>query len=133
MEICYLGVGSNLGDRRKNIMSAISKIRLLERTNIIKASSLFETAPVGGPRRQRKFLNAALKIKTAIPPLTLLKKLQSIEKCLGRKKGVVNGPRVIDLDILLYGARLIRTKSLVVPHPRMFFRDFVLRPLGEII
>lgn len=133
MVTCYLGIGSNLGERRKNISSAIKKIKALKDTKVIKISSLIETEPVGGPAGQPKFLNGALKIKTNLPPLTLLKGIKKIEKELGRDKTVRYGPRVIDLDILLYADKIIKTKTLTIPHPKMFIRDFVIRPLSEII
>lgn len=133
MNICYIGIGSNLDNRRKNIMSAIQKIKKLEHTTVIKVSKLIETEPQGGPAGQGKFLNGALKVKTSLFPLTLLKKLKNIEKELGREKTVRNGPRIIDLDILFYGDKIINTKGLIIPHPRVFERDFVIRPLSEII
>jgi len=133
MEICYLGAGSNVGNRRRNIKQAVSRISLLENTELLQESAFIQTAAVGGPAGQPKFLNAALKIRTGLAPLKLLKELKSIEKELGRTKGRRNGPRTIDLDILLYGDRVIRAKKLAIPHPRMFVRDFVIRPLSEII
>lgn len=133
MKICYIGIGSNLGDRRKNIKIAVEKIKELKDTQVIKVSKIFETEPVGGPVAQEKYLNGALKISTALAPKALLKGLQRIEIELGRKKTVRNAPRVIDLDILFYADRIIRTKDLIVPHPRLFEREFVLKPLGQII
>ena len=133
MEICYLGVGSNVGNRGLNIKQAIRKINLLKDTRVLKTSRLIQTAPVGGAANQPKFLNAALKINTGLSPLKLLKELKSIEKELGRVKGVRNAPRTIDLDILLYGDKVIRGKKLIIPHPRMFARDFVIKPLAEVI
>ena len=133
MTVCYLGIGSNMGDRRKNIALAISKIKALDNTAIMKVSNIIETEPVGGPAAQGKFLNSALKIKTALPPLRLLKALKKIEKALGRTKTVRNGPRVIDLDILFYGDKIIKRKDLTVPHPRIFERQFVIKPLFEVI
>lgn len=133
MTICYLGLGSNLGNRRDNIKQAVRKIGLLKNTRVLKQSSLIQTEPLGGPSGQPKFLNAALKISTRLSPLTLLKNLKTIEKELGRIKSARYGPRKIDLDILLYGDRVIRGKGLVIPHPRMFARSFVTRPLAEII
>ncbi|MDD4953730.1 MAG: 2-amino-4-hydroxy-6-hydroxymethyldihydropteridine diphosphokinase [Candidatus Omnitrophica bacterium] len=132
MFICYLGIGSNLGQRRENIELAVKKINSLKSTKVIKLSGIIETKPQGGPP-QPKFLNAALKIKTGLAPLTLLKKLKNIEQELGRIKTVRNGPRAIDLDILLYADKIIKRKELIVPHPRMFERDFVIRPLSEVI
>ena len=133
MFVCYLGIGSNLGNRRKNIKEAIRKINLLRETKVIRVSEIIETNPVGGPPNQGKFLNAALKIKTRVSPLKLLENLKNIEKELGRTKTVRYGPRVIDLDILFYADKAINRKRLHVPHPKLFKRQFVLRPLLEII
>lgn len=133
MVTCFLGIGSNLGDRRKNIRLALQEISALEGTKILKISRIIETRPVGGVPAQGKFLNAALKIKTSLSPVKLLKKLKGIEKKLGRKKTVRYGPRVIDLDILFYADRIISRKELKVPHPKIFERDFVIRPLSEVI
>lgn len=133
MAICYLGIGSNLGNRRKNIKLAIKKISALKGNRIIKEARLFETLPVGGPSGQPDYLNTALKIKTNIPPLTLLKKLKKIEIEMGRAPSVRFGPRIIDLDILLYGDKVINSRKLTIPHPRMFKRDFVLKPLKEVL
>jgi 2-amino-4-hydroxy-6-hydroxymethyldihydropteridine diphosphokinase len=133
MLTCYLGIGSNLGDRRKNIRLAIKKINALKDTEVVKVSKIIETKPVGGPR-QGKFLNAALKIKTNFGPLTLLKELKKIEKELGRNSDNIRyGPRTIDLDILFYADRIINRKNLKVPHPKMFERQFVIKPLSEVI
>ncbi|MCX5695097.1 MAG: 2-amino-4-hydroxy-6-hydroxymethyldihydropteridine diphosphokinase [Candidatus Omnitrophica bacterium] len=133
MVTCYLGVGSNLGNRRKNIKEAVRKINLLKNTRVLKQSRLILTNPVGGPGGQPKFLNAAFKIKTGLTPFGLLKALKNIEKQLGRLTSVRNGPRKIDLDILLYGDKIIDRKGLIIPHPRLFTRDFVIRPLIEVI
>jgi len=133
MEICYVGLGSNLGNRRQNIMLAIKRIGSLENTKVARISRFIETSPVGGPAGQGKFLNAAARVATSIPPLRFLKELKKIESDLGRRKTVRNGPRVIDLDILFYGRRVVNTKLLTIPHPRMFMRDFVLKPLSEIL
>lgn len=133
MVTCYLGIGSNLGDRRGNIRLSIKKINSLKGTKIIKLSRMIETNPVGGPKKQRKFLNAALKIKTSLTPFNLLKNLKKIEQDLGRTKTVRWGPRTIDLDILFYSGRAVNSKNLKIPHPRIFQRDFVIRPLLEIL
>ena len=134
MVVCYLGLGSNLGNRRKNIKQAVRKINALTGTRALELSRIIETEPAGGPAKQNKFLNAALKIKTNLSALTLLKKLKTIEEESGRPaRHRKNWPRFIDLDILFYGDRIINTKILQVPHPRMFERDFVLRPLSEIV
>jgi 2-amino-4-hydroxy-6-hydroxymethyldihydropteridine diphosphokinase len=133
MVTCYLGIGSNIGNRRVNLRKAIKEIKCLNDTRVIKVSKAIETKPVGGPKKQGKFLNAALKIKTDIPPLVLLKFLKIIEKELGRIKTVRNGPRVIDLDILFYGDLIINKKTLRIPHPKISEREFVIKPLSEII
>ncbi|MCX5703328.1 MAG: 2-amino-4-hydroxy-6-hydroxymethyldihydropteridine diphosphokinase [Candidatus Omnitrophica bacterium] len=133
MVVCYLGIGSNLGARRLNIRLAIKKINSLKDTKVIKISRIIETNPVGGPPKQAKFLNAALKIKTSLAPAALLKKLKLIEGELGRTKTVRYGPRTMDLDILFYGDRVVNTKTLKIPHPKVFEREFVIRPLLEVI
>ncbi|MDD5476590.1 MAG: 2-amino-4-hydroxy-6-hydroxymethyldihydropteridine diphosphokinase [Candidatus Omnitrophica bacterium] len=133
MVICYLGVGTNLGNRRKNIGLAFKKINALKNTRIIKESGFFDFPPVGGPAGQPNYLNAAIKIQTNFSPLNLLKKLKEIEKELGRAKTARFGPRVIDLDILLYADRSIKSKTLTIPHARMFCRNFVIEPLKEVL
>ncbi|MFH1281788.1 MAG: 2-amino-4-hydroxy-6-hydroxymethyldihydropteridine diphosphokinase, partial [Candidatus Omnitrophota bacterium] len=105
MVICYLGVGSNLGQRGKNIKLAAKLIGALKDTKVIKISRFFNSLPCGGPEGQPNFINAVLKIKTNFSPVGLLKKLKKIENKLGRIPTVRFGPRVIDLDILLYGDR----------------------------
>ncbi len=133
MVICYLGVGSNLGERRKNIKLAIKSVGALRDTKVIRKSGLSNTSPCGGPKSQPDYLNAALKIQTGLSPAILLKKLKNIESKIGRTPGVRFGPRLIDLDILLYGDKIIRSRDLIVPHPRMFSRDFVIKPLLEVL
>ncbi len=131
MAIVYLGIGSNLGNRSENIESAIT---LLSENNItvLRRSGLKETSPVGGPAGQPNFLNGVLKVKTNLLPQQLLDAIKKIERKLGRKKTVPNGPRPIDLDILLYDQLKLQTLRLTIPHPRMLERDFVLEPLKEI-
>ncbi len=134
MAICYLGVGSNLGERRKNIKLALQKINRLKEIKIIKVSKIIESEPVGGPTGQGKFLNAVLKIKTNLTPSNLLKKLKIIETELGRpKRHIRYGPRTMDLDILFYGDKMIKKRGLEIPHPRIFEREFVIRPLLQVI
>jgi 2-amino-4-hydroxy-6-hydroxymethyldihydropteridine diphosphokinase len=133
MAICYLGLGANLGNRKENIKLAIEKIDALKNTRVLRKSKIMENLPVGGPAGQGNFLNADLKIDTKLPALTLLNKLKEIESQMGRKKTVRFGPRIIDLDILLYGDKLMRSKKLIIPHPRMFGRDFVIKPLAEVL
>lgn len=134
MVICYLGIGSNLGNRQKFIRLALQKINQLKSTKIIKVSKIIETKPIGGPVGQGKFLNAALKLRTNLAPSNLLKELKRIEQELGRpKRHIRYGSRTIDLDILFYGDRLINRKDLKVPHPKIFEREFVMKPLLEIL
>jgi len=127
----FLGLGSNLGDREKNIQEAL---RLLGENNLVKGvktSSLYETEPEG-VKEQPLFLNGVLEMETDLSPRALLDTLQAIEKQLGRKKGRKWGPRIIDLDILLYGQLIIKEKNLEIPHPLLTQRSFVLIPLAEI-
>jgi len=133
MNICYLGIGSNLGERKKNIDLAVENIKKIKHTHFIKLAPVIETEPQGGPKGQGKYLNTVAKIKTSLSPFSLLKELKKIEKKLGRTKTVRNGPRVIDLDILLYADKVINTKRLKIPHPRLFLREFVLEPLSKLI
>lgn len=130
MPTVYLGLGSNLGDRQQNIAQAICELEKAG-LQIIKLSTLIETDPVGGPA-QGKFLNAVLKAKTLFAPHDLLNHIHAIEKTLGRVRTVKNGPRTIDIDILLYDRLRIESPELSIPHPRMKERDFVLTPLREI-
>jgi len=134
MAICYLGVGANLGDRRKNIDLAAQKINQLSDTRIIKKARIIETKAVGGPKSQPNFLNTAFKIRTKLSPQVLLGKLKKIERELGRKKQAARyGPRPIDLDILFYADKVVNTNKLKIPHPKVFQREFVLRPLSELL
>jgi len=131
---CYIALGSNLGNRRNYLSAAFNKIKRLKGVKPIKISRVIETPPVGMPKKQPKFLNAALKIKTSLTPIKLLKCLQRVEEELGRpSRHSRSGNRAIDLDILLYGDKVIRTRRLIIPHPRMFKRDFVIKPLSEVI
>ncbi|MDP2980610.1 MAG: 2-amino-4-hydroxy-6-hydroxymethyldihydropteridine diphosphokinase [Candidatus Omnitrophota bacterium] len=130
--LCYIGIGSNLGDREKYIENAIEKLKNIEGVEVKRVSNIHETEPVGGPR-QGKYLNAAIEIETGLKPRELLAKLQDIEKQLGRKRTVKNAPRTIDLDILLYGDNKIDEPDLKIPHPGMREREFVMKPLIEIM
>jgi len=128
----YLGLGSNLGDRRRNLEAALDALRAHPQIAVTAVSSFLETDPVGGPPGQGKFLNAAAGIETDLAPEAILEELKRIERALGRKPGPRWGPREIDLDILLYGEEIVKTEALVIPHPRMRERRFVLEPLAEI-
>ena len=131
MVTCYIALGSNLGDRRSYIESAIRKIRTLNETKVKKVSSVIETDPQGGPP-QGPYLNAVLEAQTNLTPYQLLLELRKIESLLGRVRQVVKGPRTIDLDILTYEDICLNETALCIPHPRMLERDFVLVPLKEI-
>jgi len=133
MAVCYLGIGTNLGNRKENIKLAVKKVHALKDTRVLKESKVTESLPVGGPAGQRRYLNAALKIDTQLPALALLRQLKEIESQMGRKKTMRFGPRIIDLDILLYADKVIKSKKLTIPHLRMFERDFVVKPLKEIL
>ena len=126
-----LGIGSNLGDREQNIDAALELLSDACPLEVIAVSKFIETEPVGGPP-QGRYLNGVAEICTRLGPQALLEGLPRIEAQLGRVRSVVNGPREIDLDILLYGAEVVRESSLEIPHPRMLEREFVLEPLAEI-
>jgi 2-amino-4-hydroxy-6-hydroxymethyldihydropteridine diphosphokinase len=126
----FLGLGSNLGDREAAIDEALRQ--LAERGfETERRSSLWLTEPVGGPP-QGWFLNAAAGGRTALAPEALLEACLEVERALGRVRTVPNGPRTIDVDLLLYGEQRIERPGLVVPHPRLHERRFVLAPLAEI-
>ncbi len=126
----YLGIGSNMGNRDEHIRQALHYIEE-ESMTILKQSSVIETDPVGGPP-QGKFLNLVIEIETSLKPHDLLHTLKNIEHKLGRVKTIQDGPRPIDLDILLYDNKTLTTPELTIPHPRMFQRSFVMTPLKEI-
>ncbi|MBM3155764.1 MAG: 2-amino-4-hydroxy-6-hydroxymethyldihydropteridine diphosphokinase [Chloroflexi bacterium] len=125
----YLGLGSNLGDRMGNLESAVE--RLSEKVTINKISSVYETDPLYNTE-QPMFLNAVLRGVTRLAPLELLNFVKGIESALGRQPSFRNAPRLIDIDILFYGKRVIQTGELTVPHPHIAERAFVLVPLAEI-
>ncbi len=127
----YIGLGSNLGDRYGNITRAIDKICLLPHTRVERQSGNYLTAPVG-PQDQPDFVNAAIETVTEMSPRELLNALKGIEKSLGREQTCRWGPRIIDLDILLYDDLVIEEEDLNIPHPEMHKRRFVLEPLCEI-
>lgn len=129
MPNALIALGSNLGDREKNIKNALESIG--KRCRILKHSSIYESKAMYY-EKQPDFLNSVIEIETRLKPRDLLKFLKTIEKKLGRKKAVRYGPRTIDLDILLYGDQVIKQKDFEVPHPRMHERLFVLKPLAEI-
>lgn len=127
----YVGLGSNLGDREAMIRLAIDDLARLPETTLAKASSLYDTEPVGEVD-QPNFLNAVAALDTSLPARQLLWNLQLIEKRLGRVRSQKWGPRTIDLDLLLYGSLILEEPDLRVPHPELTRRSFVLVPLVEI-
>ena len=126
-----VALGANLGERRSSIEHAVAKIAAIPGVSDARCSSLFETAPVGGPP-QPDYLNAALALNTTLPCASLFASLVAIENELGRTRTVRFGPRTIDIDLLLYGMESLDTPDLIVPHPRMHERRFVLEPLAEV-
>jgi len=128
----YIGIGSNLGDRKEYIERAIEMLKESGNIKVEKVSRLYETEAVGGPP-QGKFLNGVIKIETDFSPRELLNRLKRIEKELGRIERIKDGPRTIDLDILIYGDLHIEEENLVIPHPRMNERAFVKRPLNDLL
>lgn len=128
--IAYLSLGSNLGDREKNLREAIT--RLGELGSIGKVSALYETEPVEVAGQQPWFLNSALTMETELTPLEFLKSMLAIEQAMGRKRIEPKGPRTIDMDIIFFGDEVLDTQELSLPHPAMQHRRFVLAPLAEI-
>jgi len=128
----YVGLGSNLGDRAGAIAAAVERLRRTPGVRVGAVSPLFENPAVGGPADSPTFMNAAAGVLTTLSPLELLHDLQAIEADLGRVRLERWGPRTIDLDLLLYGDRVIASAELTVPHPLMHARRFVLQPLAEI-
>lgn len=133
MALVYFGLGTNLGDKEKNLCLAIDKIR--ERIGRITSQSAFYASEPWGFESANSFLNAVVCAETSISPLQLMEETQEIEKEIGRNKKSVNGTysdRVIDIDILLYDDLILSTESLTIPHPLMTERLFVMKPLWEI-
>jgi 2-amino-4-hydroxy-6-hydroxymethyldihydropteridine diphosphokinase len=132
MATSFIGIGSNLGNRKLYIKKALELIERSRGVAIEKISSIYETEPVGKPFGQRKFLNGVIKIRTSLRPFALLSLLQHIEDTLERKRSEKNAPRTIDLDILTYGEQIFSDGELFIPHPRFDKRDFVLKGFCEI-
>ncbi len=130
--IAYLGLGANLGDREENIRAALAALGSTDGVSITRVSSLLENPAVGGPAGSPAFLNGAAEISTTLGSHALLHRTLEIEKGLGRTRVHKWEPRTIDIDILLFGDQIISSQELVVPHPLMHERRFVLEPLAEI-
>jgi 2-amino-4-hydroxy-6-hydroxymethyldihydropteridine diphosphokinase len=127
----YIGIGSNLGNKKENYLEALARIAKLPKTRIIKESSLYESQPLGDSKEW--YVNGVIEIETELKPEMLLKKFKNIERAMGRKKVRKRwGARIIDLDILLCDSVVINKKNLKIPHPEMHQRKFVLIPLSEL-
>lgn len=131
MTLAYVGLGSNVGEPRRQIQAAIEDLMKLPDTGSVLASSVYKSAPLGHVE-QPDFLNAVVQLDTALSPEALFSHLQDIELLHGRERPFAGAPRTLDLDFLLYGAAQISNPGLTVPHPRMHERAFVLRPLLEL-
>lgn len=130
--IAYIALGSNLGDRERHLHAALAALRAQRGVRDVVTSRVYETDPIG-PGVQRPYLNAVARVSTELSPRVLLDRLLAIERHEGRERGAVrNAPRTLDLDLLLYGERQIDEPGLVVPHPRMAQRAFVLEPLCDL-
>ncbi len=125
----YLGLGSNMGNRQANLGKALEI--LAQRVRLGQISSIYDTEPVGNTNQPR-FLNMACQVSTSLSPVALLTATKGLEQKLGRASGTSNSPRPIDIDILFYGDQVVKTPELVIPHPRLSERAFVLVPLAEI-
>lgn len=130
----FIGVGSNIGERRAHIDGALAALDSTPGIDLVAVSRIRETAPVGPVAEQRHYLNAAAELRTRLDPLVLLGALLAIELCSGRDRTAEPrwGPRTLDLDLLIFGPRVIDEPGLVVPHPRLTERRFVLEPLADL-
>ena len=129
--VAYLGLGSNLGDCSWHIAEAIARLRANDRIRVVRAATPIETAPMY-VEDQPRFLNTCIAIETTLDPFGLLDAIVQIEAAMGRERTIDKGPRIIDIDILLFEDRRIDEPGLTIPHPAMLERDFVLKPLAEI-
>lgn len=129
-ETIYLGLGSNIGDRLGSLTRAVDGLKQRD-VHLVRSSRVYETDPVGGPA-QPDYLNAVIEVETKLEPRDLLRACLEVEDELGRVRGERWGPRTIDIDILVYGDRDVFDPDLVIPHPRMHERAFVLVPLLEL-
>jgi 2-amino-4-hydroxy-6-hydroxymethyldihydropteridine diphosphokinase len=130
LKLAYLGLGSNMGDRERSLRQGLEKLEAPD-LHLLRTSSLYETEPVG-LREQAWFLNLVAEFETTLFPRQLLHRAQQVERELGRKRTVINGPRTLDIDILLYGQTVMDCDELTIPHPRYAERRFVLAPLAEL-
>jgi len=131
--VAYVGLGSNLADPVAQVRAAMSALATLPQTRAIRCSSLYRSAPIGKVRDQPDFINAACRVETTASAPDILRALLAIEKAAGRvRDGQKGGPRILDLDLLLFGAEIHQASDLVLPHPRLHERAFVLYPLVEL-
>ena len=128
----YLGLGSNLGNREENLRKALSILHETDAIRVKTVSSCYETEPVGPVTDQNDFYNIVVEVETTLSPRELLTRINSAERRLGRARGERWGPRVIDIDILLWDNKILEEEGLKIPHPEMTTRAFVLTPLSEI-
>lgn len=132
----YIALGSNLQDPILQVNNAFNRLDQLPKTNVVKASSLYLTEPLGYDPEQLKaipdFINAVAEVSTDLSPIELLEAILGIENEAGRERPFANAPRILDCDLLLYDDVVMHTKQLTLPHPRMHLRSFVLLPLAEI-
>lgn len=132
MTVAYVGIGSNVGERSTFCRAAVQALGELSGVELTRVSSLYETSPLGGPP-QRSFINLVVRLETDLDPRGLLEACQMVERRLGREPSDIHwGPRVVDLDILLFGEEKVNEPDLEIPHPRVTQRRFVLVPLLEI-
>jgi len=131
MTLAYVGLGANLGEPRRQLTEALTAMSGLPETRLAGHSSFFRSAPIGY-EDQPEFLNAVAALDTRLAPGVLLEGLQGIERRSGRERPFANAPRMLDLDLLLFGNEQIARPGLTVPHPRMHERAFVLKPLVEL-
>lgn len=131
MTRAYVGIGSNIGEPRRQLQAALKELGGLPNTRLTATSGFYRSAPLGY-LDQPEFLNAVVELETELPPEALLDNLQEIESAHGRQRSFAGAPRTLDLDLLLYGDAALATPRLTVPHPRMHQRAFVLRPLADV-
>ncbi len=131
MSKAYLGVGTNIGNCIDNLKNVIVSLNLLPMTRVTQVSKIYKTAPVGYSE-QDDFYNMVVEVETELTAENLLGACLGIEAGFGRIRTIKNGPRIIDIDLLLYDEQVYNTKTLILPHPRMFEREFVLRPLLDL-
>jgi 2-amino-4-hydroxy-6-hydroxymethyldihydropteridine diphosphokinase len=129
--IAFVGLGANLGDPARQLAAALARLKAMDEVDLLRVSAFYENPPLG-PRNQPWYVNAVAMVRTRLGPEDLFRALKQIETALGRNRRERWGPRIIDLDLLLYDGEVVSTPELTVPHPEMHRRAFVLAPLAEI-